>query len=476
MDKNRKCVIILSSIIKIKTARLAMKNKKILFIIMAILILTGTIIVRIHWSTCKAACSKPPCRIETGKDITIFVSADTHYLTNELNDCGEAFNKYITTGDGKLLKYSDELIDAFTRDIKKNEPDILIICGDLTNNGEKESHENLAEKLDDIQNSGTSVFVIPGNHDIKNPWSCKFKDRKRKKANNITDKNFSKIYGPFGYDEAISKDENTLSYLAAPSEDIWLLMLDTNQYKYNMKLSSPQPDGVINSHTFQWIKECSQKAKKENAKIIAVMHHSLLDHNPVKNDGYTLNNNEEAIKVFQDCGIELVLTGHIHLQDIKSYENNDKKIYDISNSALSVYPHNYGILKYSPDNGYDYSTTWIDMEGWAKENNIDDENIHNFKKYSKTYFTNRSYYNFYEEFYDIHEYKDKEMDLMSKTLADLNAIYYEGTGEIDIERIKNSEGYKLLESIGTDFLKKYAESIFDTKDINSNELKIPKNK
>lgn len=453
-----------------------MKNKKILFIVMAIFVLTGTIIMHFHLSNCKVACSKPPSQIETEKDITILVSADPHYFTSELNNCREAFNKYIATGDGKLIKYSDELIDAFTRDVKKIKPDILIICGDLTNNGEKESHEKLAEKLDNIQNLGTSVFVIPGNHDIKNPWSCKFKDRKQKKTNNITDKDFSKIYEPFGYNEAISKDKNTLSYLVAPSEDIWLLMLDTNQYEDNIKRSSPQADGVINSDTFQWIKECNQKAKKENAKIIAVMHHSLLDHNPVKNKGYTLNNNKKTIEVFQSCDIDLVLTGHIHLQSIKCHEDNGKQIYDIATGALSVYPHNYGILNYSPNKGYEYNTSQVDMAGWAKENNIDDENIHNFKEYSRTYFINRSYYNFYEEFYDIHEYKDKEMDLMSKTLAELNAMYYEGKGEIDIEKIKSSEGYKLLESIGTDFLKKYAKSIFEIEGVDSNKLQIPINK
>lgn len=453
-----------------------MKNKKVLFSIMAILIITGTVIARHHLCTCKAACSIPPRQIKSGEDIKLIISADPHYFTSELNDCKEAFNQYIATGDAKLLKYSDDLIDAFTRDLKNIKPEILIISGDLTNNGEKESHEILAEKLDTIQNSGTAVFVIPGNHDIKNPWSCQFKKRKQKKANNITDKDFEKIYGPFGYNKAISRDENTLSYLATPSEDIWLLMLDTNQYKDNMKLNRPQADGVIHPDTFQWIKECSKKAEKENAQIIAVMHHSLLDHNPIKNEGYTLNNNEEAIQVFQDCNIELVLTGHIHLQSIKSYKNNDKEIYDIATSALSVYPHNYGVLQYSPNKGYKYNTTSVDMEGYAEENNIDDENLKNFKKYSRNYFIGRSYYNFYEEFYDIHEYKDKEMDLMSKTLAELNAMYYEGTGEIDIEKIKNSEGYQLLESIGTDFLKKYAKSIFDTQGTKSDELKIPKSK
>lgn len=453
-----------------------MRDKKNLLSIIIVFFLLGVIIMQVRSNKCEVACSEPPKRIKAGQDISIFVAADFHYLSKDLNDFGEAFDRYQMAGDGKLLKYSEEIIDAFTHQVKKEKPDILIVAGDLTNNGEKVNHENLAKKLDIIQNSGTSVFVIPGNHDIKNPWACQFKNNQQEKTDTISAENFKDIYAPFGYSEAISKDENTLSYLTAPSEDLWLLMLDTNQYDNNLKRGNPQTDGLLRQGTLEWIKECSEMAKKEDATVLAVMHHSLLDHNPVKNRGFTLNNNKEAIETFQECGIELVLTGHIHLQSIKSYENDKKKIYDIATGALAVYPNYYGVLEFLPQIGFKYEAKQLDTKDWAQENNIDDENLYNFKKYSRDYFVRRSYYSFYDDLYDIHEYRNKEMDLMSQTLASLNAMYYEGKGNINIEKIQATPGYELLEAIGTDLLQRYAQSIFDVKGIDNTKLKMPFNK
>ena len=45
---------------------------------------------------------------------------------------------------------------------------MLILSGDLTNNGEKESHIDIAEKLKEIEKNGTAVYVIPGNHEGEN--------------------------------------------------------------------------------------------------------------------------------------------------------------------------------------------------------------------------------------------------------------------------------------------------------------------
>ena len=188
---------------------------------------------------------KAEYKIKSGKDITMFITTDVHYLSKDLTDNGDAFNKFVLTGAGKQINYIDEIFSAFTNEVKNKKPDILIISGDLTSNGEKKSHIDIAKKLDDIEKDGTLVYVIPGNHDIQNPWARGFKGDKQYVTDNISDKDFSGIYSKFGYEEAITRDKNTLSYLAMPSEDVWLLMLDTNQYKNNATIGFPQTDGQI---------------------------------------------------------------------------------------------------------------------------------------------------------------------------------------------------------------------------------------
>lgn len=405
--------------------------------------------------------------------ISFFVATDIHYLAPELTDKGEAFQKFMRYGDGKQLNYIDEIVEAFIYDIKVKKPDILIISGDLTNNGEKESHIELAKKLKRIEKAGTSVYVIPGNHDLKNPWARSFKGNENFKVDTITKRDFVKIYGDFGYDEAISRDKGSLSYLASPTKHLWILMLDTTKYKDNMVLGFPETCGYLSKETFEWIEECSNMAKEENAKLIAVMHHSLLDHCQVITKGFTLENNSTAVEVFQNCDIDLVLTGHIHIQDISTYEKDEKSIYDIATSALSVYPQQYGVLNYSLKNGYDYNTCRVDIENWANKKGIQDENLLNFKSYSKEAFMEQSYHNFYDKLLQMGKYTDEEMQEISKTLAMLNLNYYSGVKNTNIDEIKNTKGYKLLKESPPSLLKDYGIHMLCEKKTDNNKLHIP---
>ncbi|MFL0247019.1 metallophosphoesterase [Candidatus Clostridium stratigraminis] len=410
-----------------------MKNKKRIL---------GLILVII--STSLFGCSSTKAStIKSGKDITFFVTSDTHYLAKNLTDGGQAFQEFIKTGDGKELNYMQQIMDSFTRDIKNKNPDVLILSGDLTSNGEKDSHLELAKRLSVIEKTGTRVYVIPGNHDILNPYARGFKGSDQYVVSSITKDDFSKIYGDFGYKEAISRDKNTLSYLAAPSDDVWLLMLDTAQYDNNLVLGYPQTGGRIDKGTMEWIKQCSALAKSKGAKLIAVMHHSLINHSDIVSKDFTIDNSNDAIALFKELNIDLTLSGHLHLQDIKSNSSNGKTIYDIASSCIDIYPQKYGVLKYSPKNGIDYTTTSVDVEGWAKETNQKDKNLLNFKEYSKESYGNTLYEKNATRLSLSDDYTAEQVQLMCATYKDIYLRYYEGDKVIVTDEIKNSEGYKL---------------------------------
>lgn len=139
--------------------------------------------------------------------VEIYIVTDIHYLSNNINDKGIAFQKTVNSSDGRLIKYISELTDAFVYEILENKPDILIISGDLTHNGEKASHLELAEKLKEIENNGTKVYVVPGNHDINNPYAREFKGSEQVITEFVTPLEFEKIYSEFGYDEAYMRDK-----------------------------------------------------------------------------------------------------------------------------------------------------------------------------------------------------------------------------------------------------------------------------
>ncbi|MDF2510609.1 MAG: hypothetical protein K0S04_475 [Herbinix sp.] len=410
-------------------------HKKILYLTALCALLTG----------CSSASKDAEqAIIESGNKISMFVTTDIHYLAESLHDNGPAYQRYLATSDGRQLNYVTEIMDAFAEEVEAQKPDILIVSGDLTNNGEKESHLKLAEMFGEIEQAGgTRVYVIPGNHDIENPYARSIKGEDQYVTDYISSADFETIYGDYGYKEAVSRDKTTLSYLATPSKDVWLLMLDTNVYKTNIKYGAPASYGQIGQETYQWIRECAKLAKENNAQMIAVMHHNLLKHSPVLSYGFTLDNYEEALEVLEECDVKLALSGHIHIQDIKRSRNEEHPIYDVVTSSLCTYPQQYGVLEFDPEQGYDYHTTRVDVASWAKSKNLQNEYLLNFSTNSEKFFADRAYKRIYNQLTETGIYTEYEIELMSDTVSRLNVNYFAGTVPSVREEILESEGYKL---------------------------------
>lgn len=405
------------------------------------ILLLSVVLLMVFFTACGSKTELVPAN---NKGLTIYIASDIHYLDKGLYDSGEAFQKYTENANGRNFLYIDEVVDAFAYEIKNKKPDILIISGDLTNNGEKESHLKLAEKLKKLEDSSnTRVFVIPGNHDIDNPWARGFQDSKQVLADNISPEDFEKIYQDFGYKEAISKDGTTLSYIVAASDDLWLLMLDTNEYSLNREYGVPMTNGVILDETQNWIEKCSMLANENNARIVTVMHHNLLTHSENRYFGYTLDNYKKIIELFEKLGFNLNLSGHMHAQDIKSYNYGNGTIYDVATGTMSTYPAKYAILTYEPDNGFKYDTTSVDVEEWARSTGQTDESVLNFNEYSKGLYSESAYKKAYDRLSVLEKYSEEEKMEMAKTMSIINTARFGGDTESIREEVINSKGYEL---------------------------------
>ena len=131
--------------------------------------------------------------------------SDIHYFAKELTDNGPRFQEMVEYGDGKIVTYIDAITDAFLDEVMEYCPYALILSGDLTLEGEKKSHQELAKKLEKVEDAGIPVLVIPGNHDINNRKAGKYKGTQRMPAEYTTPEEFREIYRNFGYDEALSE-------------------------------------------------------------------------------------------------------------------------------------------------------------------------------------------------------------------------------------------------------------------------------
>ena len=382
-------------------------------------------------------------KLASGKALTIIEVTDLHFLDHSLYDDGIAYQKYTANGDGRMWPYNNELIDAFVDKMIQIKPDILIISGDLTNNGEKVSHEKLAEKLKKIETeAGTRILIVPGNHDLLNAWARSFVGDKQNKISSVTPVQFKKIYDDFGYGEAILKDSASLSYLAAPTEDIWFLMLDTNKYSSENTLWPPYSNGAIRPETLEWIKVCVKLAHDHGARIVTVMHHNLLSHNELFT-GYVIDNQPDVVPLFETLGLDLVLSGHIHIQDIRSHTDGTQSVVDIATSSLLMYPYQYGVLTYHHESGFDYQTDRLDMAAWAKQNQSTDPKLLDFDDFASTYFKQASYRKAYTRLFDSKLYSDQELDEMAQTMSELNLYYFGGHADVISDQIRTTLGYRL---------------------------------
>lgn len=387
------------------------------------------IIISIIIGLVLSACSSTHPKIETGSDIKLYVATDIHLLAEELMTNDDLMAQVFEFGDGRFVHYTNELMSTFTNTIKENQPDILILSGDLTHDGEKLSHEALAKQLKEIEKNGTRVFVVPGNHDLENAFAKDYAIGGWKTAETVSADEFESIYKNYGYDEAISRDPSGLSYLAAPSEDVYLLMLDSNKYGI---LNMPTGSGKLTDDTLSWIKEATQIARDNNAQIITVMHHNLIKHSERLYEGYVINNSDEVVPIFDELNLNIVLSGHMHAQDIKYTEQANNTIYDIVTSSMSIYPMNYGVVEYKKGSGFSYHLESLDVQSWAQSNSTD-TNLLRFDEYAKDMNFTQNYNRALASFVEDEIMIDPTIKLSDETILRLKTENFNGV----IRQIKN---------------------------------------
>lgn len=92
--------------------------------------------------------------------VMLAIASDLHYLSPELTDHGPYFQRVIENADGKAMQYCEEVTDAFMEQIIALSPDALILSGDLTFNGARQSHEALKAAM--RSGSGSFCFCPAG--------------------------------------------------------------------------------------------------------------------------------------------------------------------------------------------------------------------------------------------------------------------------------------------------------------------------
>lgn len=289
-------------------------------------------------------------------NLRIAVMSDLHYLSPDMiadtEDFEHAFNS-----DRKLLKESSSVLHEMLECVRADKPDILLVSGDLTKDGEQECHAALAKQLQQLQQDvpGLKIYVINGNHDIRNYNAKNFNtaDGKAVPATRTEPEDFKQIYD-FVYSDptviatftpAEGNKAGGLSYVARPVEGLTVIAMDTCRYSSDNTSNGDdehETSGAISADLEKWVIEQTAAAKARGDLVIGLEHHGLVPHfdvQPTILPMYLVNGYERIAQEYADAGMSVVFTGHMHAVDIAAMTTAaGNTFYDIETGSALTYP------------------------------------------------------------------------------------------------------------------------------------------
>ena len=277
----------------------------------------------------------------------IVVLSDIHVMDESLLDSPDnaAWLEDLAL-DKKMQDLSIPVFDTLVKQVILEQPDALLITGDLTKDGEVVSHDYVVKKLTEIEEAGIPVYVIPGNHD--RGWqegAKKYENNTSTATKYMSVSRFLSYYEPFGYGEGSEVHEESLSYVSELFPGLTLIGLDSGQ------------TASLETSTLNWLGQKLLEAKEKGSQVLVMVHHSVIPHffgqesfqanSVIQDEEY--NEEEELSKLGQTLlqgGVKVVLTGHYHVSDIARYQKEDQALYDVCTGSPLSYPCDYRILTF----------------------------------------------------------------------------------------------------------------------------------
>ncbi len=171
-------------------------------------------------------------------------------------------------------RYREELLRRAVTEVNEAEPDLVVVAGDLTDEGYPDQYPAAREELAKL--TCANVVLVPGNHDARNVGYLHFED----------------TFGPRDTRRRISVDDLDVALVAVDS-------------------SKPDLDeGEIGREHYGWIEEGFSGAADLR---LFVCHHHLM---PIPGTGRERNQVLDAgdvLSLLRRLEVDLVLSGHRHV-------------------------------------------------------------------------------------------------------------------------------------------------------------------
>lgn len=296
-------------------------------------------------------------------EIRFGVISDIHYIAPSLKNLeSEEWQKFVYNKHKEynvLDSLLDNALDGVLRNAVEGGENYVLIPGDLTKDGELESHKALAERLEEFEaETGIQVLVIPGNHDINNSNAVTFENGTKEPTEKTSPEQFREIYDDCGFDLADSffvpeegKKGGMLSY-AATLGDYRLIAVDSCIYSNDNGATDNEHEtaGQLADGLLEWIVDECKKAEENGLTVIGMQHHNLVPHTNIEEAtlfAFVINDWMKIADTYADAGMHYVFTGHLHANDVaKHVSDNGEAVYDILTPTLSGFPNYYKIVDF----------------------------------------------------------------------------------------------------------------------------------
>ncbi len=352
---------------------------------------------------CFAACGK-----SVSPPVTLLVANDLHYLSPTLLGDSAFFSTPHSYFDGKPVHHSAAITDAFLAQVIEQRPKALILAGDLTLNGARASHRELAKKLAAVKQAGIDLLLLPGNHDVDRT-AVDYTGAEPQEAPHITSSDFFALYDPLLPETLVSRDEASFSYIYEAGEKLWFLLVDTNT---NGK-------GFVKDNTLTWIETQLKTARRKGIRVVSVTHQNLYAHSELLSFGYTLYNADRLLELYDKYNVRCNLSAHIHIQSIQN-----QPVPEVVTAALSITGNRYGLLTYD-GRQLTYAARSVDVQGYAHKAGLTDPDLLDFNTYGTWYFEEVARNQARETLAEA-GLSSLQVEQMAETYAVINSAYFRG--------------------------------------------------
>ncbi len=366
-------------------------------------------------------------------DTKVMVVSDLHYLEPSLYEGSELFIKALRRGDGKITQYGEELLSALYGQILSEQPDALVVTGDLSFNGEKKSHEALSQWFASVEEAGVPVWVIPGNHDINVSGPVGFAEGMYYGAEAETPEDFARHYADF-----MGPGEAGFSYAARISDRLWIAMTDVAWYR-----DAAQTFGLFDSRHAAWLEGVLKSAREAGATVVTATHHSLIAHTEFSKESFLMFGHEGMASLALQYGVRLNLSGHLHIQHIA----RSGDLADAALGAFCMWPHRYATVTLDDEGTLTYDARSLDGRFLPE----------GFPEMSREWFAGITK----EKVMASLTGAGEEADLLADYAVRFNLAYFSGTFRRDDPSWREDPAYALWEARGDRGFWPYMKTVMD---------------